>query len=105
MSKVALVVELGMVPGRRDAFLERARRHAKTCLEEEAGCLRFDILVSEEAGDQVFLYEVYADHAAPKSLNYVRSDQSCACADVQYRGFPGDLQLRHQEATPASVLE
>ncbi len=64
MSKVALVVELGMVPGRRDAFLERARRHAETCLEEEAGCLRFDILVPDEAGDQVFLYEVYADQPA-----------------------------------------
>ncbi len=38
MSKVALVVELGMVPGQRDAFLERARGHAETCLEEEAGC-------------------------------------------------------------------
>ena len=64
MSKVALVVELGMVPGRRDAFLERARRHAKTCLEEEAGCLHFDLLVPEEAGDQVFLYEIYVDQAA-----------------------------------------
>ncbi len=64
MSKVALVVELGMGPGQLDAFLERARGHAETCLEEEAGCLRFDILVPEEAGDQVFLYEVYADQAA-----------------------------------------
>ncbi len=64
MSKVALVVELGMVPDRRDAFLERARRHAKTCLEEEAGCLHFDLLVPEEGGDLVFLYEVYADRAA-----------------------------------------
>ncbi len=64
MSKVALVVELGMVPGQRDAFLERARRHAETCLEEEAGCLRFDLLVPEDAGDQVFLYEIYVDQAA-----------------------------------------
>ena len=64
MSKVALVVELGMVPGQRDTFLERARGHAETCLAEEAGCLRFDILVPEEAGERVFLYEIYADQAA-----------------------------------------
>ncbi len=64
MSKVALVVELGMVPGRRDAFLDRARRHAATCLQEEPGCLRFDLLVPEDDGDRVFLYEVYADQAA-----------------------------------------
>ncbi len=64
MSKVALVVELGMVPGRRDAFLERARGHAETCLAEEAGCLHFDILVPEGDGEQVFLYEIYADQAA-----------------------------------------
>lgn len=67
MSKVALVVELGIVPGRRGAFLERARGHAEACLEQEPGCLRFDVLASEEAGDQVFLYEVYADQAAVDS--------------------------------------
>jgi len=64
MSKVALVVELGVVPGQRDAFLARAHGHAEACLEQEPGCLRFDVLASEEAGDRVFLYEVYADQAA-----------------------------------------
>jgi quinol monooxygenase YgiN len=64
MSKLALVVELEMVPGRLDAFLDRVRRHAKTCLDSEPGCLQFDILVPDEGGDRVFLYEVYADRAA-----------------------------------------
>ncbi len=67
MSKVALVVELGLEPGQRDRFLDRARGHAETCLKEEPGCLRFDILVPEEPGDKVYLYEVYADYAAVDS--------------------------------------
>jgi quinol monooxygenase YgiN len=64
MSKVALVVELEMVPGQRDAFLDRVRQHGKMCLEREPGCHVFDVLVPDEGGDRVFLYEVYADKAA-----------------------------------------
>ncbi len=64
MSKVALVVDLKLAPGRLDDFVARASRHGEKCLAEEAGCLRFDILVPEDDGDQVFLYEVYADKAA-----------------------------------------
>jgi len=64
MSKVALVVELKLTPGRLDEFVARASRHGATCLAEEAGCLRFDILVPQEGGDHVFLYEVYADNGA-----------------------------------------
>lgn len=67
MSKVALVVDLKLAPGRLDDFVARASRHGETCLAEEAGCLRFDILVPRDGGDQVFLYEVYGDQAAVDS--------------------------------------
>lgn len=64
MSKVALVVELKIAPGKLDSFLARATRHAQTCLASEEGCLRFDVLVAKDAADRVFLYELYADQAA-----------------------------------------
>lgn len=64
MSKVALPVDLKIAEGILEQFLDRARRHAETCLAEEEGCLRFDILVPREGGNRVFLYELYADQAA-----------------------------------------
>ena len=64
MSKTGLVVELQIVAGMRDAFVERVSRHGETCLAEEEGCLRFDVLVPQDNGNRVFLYELYADQAA-----------------------------------------
>ena len=64
MSKVALVVTLTLAPGTRDQFLARVAQHRETCLAQEEGCLQFDVLEPTEGGDQILLYEVYADHAA-----------------------------------------
>ena len=64
MSKIALVVELKMNPGKQDAFVERVKRHKDICMDQEAGCLQFDILVPTDGSNSVFLYEVYADQAA-----------------------------------------
>lgn len=64
MNKVALVVDLKLTPGRLDDFVARASRHGETCLAQEKGCLRFDIVVPQDGEDQVFLYELYANQAA-----------------------------------------
>ncbi len=64
MSAVALFVELDIVPGRKDAFLARAREHRANVLKNEPGCQRFDISVPDDGDDKVRLYEVYADQAA-----------------------------------------
>ena len=64
MPAIALVVEIETVPGRKDAFLARALEHRDNVLANERGCLRFDIVASDEAAETVFLYEVYADEAA-----------------------------------------
>ncbi len=64
MTTLALVVELKIQPGQRDAFLARARVHRDNVLTKEPGCQRFDLLVPQESDDTVFLYEVYADQGA-----------------------------------------
>jgi len=61
MAAIALVVELDIDPASRDAFLKRALQHRGNVLSNEAGCLRFDILTSDEEPGRVFLFEVYAD--------------------------------------------
>lgn len=70
---VCLLVTLTCKPGRRPTYLERVRQHAATCLAEEPGCLRFDILVPDDDDNIVFLYEVYADDAAIES--HLRTDR------------------------------
>ena len=69
MSQVALLVRVTAVPGQRQALLARLSRHARTCLEAEPGCLRFDVLTTEEVAEgedseQILIYEVYTDDAA-----------------------------------------
>ncbi|HUF87154.1 MAG TPA: putative quinol monooxygenase [Thermohalobaculum sp.] len=64
MPAIALVVEIELAPGRKDAFLARALAHRETVLSNEPGCLRFDLLTADEDDAMVFLYEVYADAAA-----------------------------------------
>ena len=64
MSAVVLVVELEIAQGQTERFLARARAHRENVLKNEPGCQRFDVLVPQEGGDTVFLYEVYADNEA-----------------------------------------
>lgn len=64
MPAIALVVELDIVAGQKAAFIARALEHRENVRRNEPGCLRFDIVTSEEDADKVFLYEVYADAAA-----------------------------------------
>ncbi len=64
MSAIVLVVELTLVPGSKDNFLARVRRHREIVLNEEPGCQRFDVLVPVEEDDTVLLHEVYDDQAA-----------------------------------------
>ncbi len=64
MSAVVLFVEIDTVPGRKDAFLARAREHRGNVMKNEPGCQCFDISVPDDGDDKVRLYEVYADQAA-----------------------------------------
>lgn len=64
MPAIALVVEIELAPGQKHAFLARALEHRDNVLANEPGCLRFDLMTSDEDDARAFLYEVYADEAA-----------------------------------------
>ncbi len=64
MSAVVLVVELDIAEGQKEPFLARVRAQREIGLEKEPGCQRFDIVVPQEGGDTVVLYEIYADQKA-----------------------------------------
>lgn len=64
MPAIALVVELEIAAGQKEAFIARALEHRDNVRRNEPGCLRFDVVTSDEDDSKVFLYEVYADEAA-----------------------------------------
>lgn len=64
MTSFALLVELRVNPGQKEVFLARAREHRDNVLTNEPGCRRFDLLTPQDAGEAVYLYEVYADQDA-----------------------------------------
>lgn len=64
MSKLALLVDITLHPGRKAEFLKRVREHGDRCLDREPGCLSFTVLEPDDGGDTVHLCEVYADQAA-----------------------------------------
>jgi len=55
-----VTVEIEVDPGRADEFRDLAKRHAENSLGE-AGCLRFEVTVSEEDPAKFFIYEAYED--------------------------------------------
>ena len=48
-------------PGCMDEFMPLMNRNARTSLDVEEGCHRFDVCVSLDDPDEVFLYELYSD--------------------------------------------
>jgi quinol monooxygenase YgiN len=61
---IALSVDVRCRLGRRADFLARLKLHAATCLAQEPGCRRFDIMVPRDEDDRVIIFEVYDDEAA-----------------------------------------
>lgn len=60
----ALVVTIQIKPGYKDAFMEAMLDDARGSVQDEPGCLRFDVLQDSEDPDRLHLYEVYRDQAA-----------------------------------------
>ena len=64
MSRIALVVEFKVKPGKREDFLKVIRGHAAGTKQDEPGCLQFDVLIPDEGENTVMLFEMYKDDAA-----------------------------------------
>lgn len=64
MSLFAVVVFFELELDARTSFIELVTANAKTSVEVEPACHRFDVLVSEDRPNSVMLYELYADKAA-----------------------------------------
>lgn len=72
MPQQTIIVEFGIKPGHLDEFEALIREHARRSLEQEPGCLRFDVIKPRLAdgtpiADTIWLYEMYEDMAAVKA--------------------------------------
>ena len=59
-----IVAPIQIKPGFRDRFVEEMILDAKGSVENEAGCLRFDVVQDGDDPNRIWLYEVYKDEAA-----------------------------------------
>lgn len=66
MSHRAIVFKAECKPECREDFIRRAQRHAGI-VRSEPGCIRCDVLVPEQGGNTIYLYELFEDEAAIKA--------------------------------------
>ena len=69
MDTIALIVEYETYPGKEHEFLTAMQEHARACLAEEPGCLRFEVLRPlDEMGNPIpnrfMANELFAGHEA-----------------------------------------
>lgn len=61
---IALLVTIQMQPAHRKEFIEAMLDDARGSVQNEPGCLRFDVLQDESDPNRLYLYEIYRDQAA-----------------------------------------
>lgn len=61
---LVVIVRLHVKRGMRRRFLRAIRTQARTSLQSEPGCLRFDVSRVEGGHGRFILYEVYANEGA-----------------------------------------
>ena len=61
---IALLVTIRIQPPHREAFMEAMLDDASHSVQDEPGCLRFDVLEDPDDPNRIFLYEVYRDEDA-----------------------------------------
>jgi (4S)-4-hydroxy-5-phosphonooxypentane-2,3-dione isomerase len=69
MSALTIIVEFETNEGSEEEFLARMREHARKTLDEESGCLRFEVIKPIERDgtpipNKVMVNELYANEAA-----------------------------------------
>ena len=58
------ILRFDVKPEHRDAFLQAVVEHGRAAVPEEAGTLRFDVILDQDDPNRILLYEAYADAEA-----------------------------------------
>ena len=57
----AVIVKIHVARERIDEFMPLMRANAKRSLNDELGCVRFDVLTDPDHDGEIVLYELYTD--------------------------------------------
>ena len=63
----AVVVTIQMKPEHRDEYVEATLENGRSSLQNEPGCLRFDMLHDESDPNRLYLYIVFKDRGAQEA--------------------------------------
>ncbi len=86
-----IIAPIQIKEGCKDQFMEAIIEDAKGSVNDEPGCLRFDVI--QDAGDEnrIWLYEVYQDedafHAHTQAPHFIKFRD--ATADIRVEGIQG----------------
>lgn len=64
VSRFAVWVEFQIRDGAMPDFMSLMLANAEASLAREKGCLQFEVMLSQQSGDTVFLYELYDSQQA-----------------------------------------
>jgi (4S)-4-hydroxy-5-phosphonooxypentane-2,3-dione isomerase len=64
MGRFVVTVDFEVHAGKLGEFMPLMLDNAEKSRTLEAGCDRFDVLLPDDSGEHVFLYEIYRDEAA-----------------------------------------
>jgi (4S)-4-hydroxy-5-phosphonooxypentane-2,3-dione isomerase len=82
MTAFAIIVDFRLQPGSRPQFRRLIDANARTSVEREPGCRRFDVVEPRDQSDRVLLYEIYEDDASfedhVRSTHYIQFDAESA---------------------------
>ncbi len=59
-----ILAPIQIKPEHREEFIEAMLLDAKGSVENEPGCVRFDVIQDEQDPNRIYLYEVYKDRDA-----------------------------------------
>ena len=86
-----IIAPIQIKEGAKDQFMEAITEDAKGSVNDEPGCVRFDVI--QDAGDpnRIWLYEVYQDEAAfqahTQAPHFIKFRD--ATADIRVEGIQG----------------
>jgi autoinducer 2-degrading protein len=59
-----IIAPIQVQEGHKEAFIEAVVEDARSSVNHEPGCLRFDVIQDANDPNRIWLYEVYKDEAA-----------------------------------------
>ena len=94
-----IVATINIKPGFKEQFMVSMLEDADGSVNNEPGCLRFDVLEDSENPNRIYLMEEYVDEAAlqshtqqPHFIKWRRPARTGLTGRLRYTEFPGFIR-------------